>query len=390
MQPQFLKNAVSAKAVVTLMGATASGKTRLAMALYKKYPQAFSLINVDSALIYKDMDIGTAKPTAEELEQAPHALVSFVDPADSYNVGSFKRDVEKLIAQIHTAGKIPVLVGGTMLYYRSLLGELDSLPASTPESRQWVTDLQQTYGKEFCHRLLAQIDPPSYTRLNPNDGQRVGRVLEVYYLTGKGISQISNNNSSVSKNLSPLAKSERLRKINKQLFNTPHYNLENYLVDFEELDAGSSLAPKNAQGLYEYLDTKGNSFESKYNLVQFAMYNQDREALHQDIANRLKEMLAMGFEQEVRNLYERGDLRIDMPSIRCVGYRQLWGYFDGEDTYEEAVDKILFATRQLAKRQITWLRSWPLPFTQIPTYLSVDQQIAIIEKVLGFIKADVE
>lgn len=136
MQPQFLKNAVSAKAVVTLMGATASGKTRLAMALYKKYPQAFSLINVDSALIYKDMDIGTAKPTAEELEQAPHALVSFVDPADSYNVGSFKRDVEKLIAQIHTAGKIPVLVGGTMLYYRSLLGELDSLPASTPESRQ--------------------------------------------------------------------------------------------------------------------------------------------------------------------------------------------------------------------------------------------------------------
>lgn len=368
--------------VVTIMGATASGKTRLAMALYQKNPQLYHLISVDSALIYRDMDIGTAKPTAQELERAPHELVSFLDPVESYSVGNFLEDVDRLIQEIHAQNKIPVLVGGTMMYYRSLLGELDALPSSTEASRAWVVKLQEERGNEYCHSLLRTIDPPAFHRLHPNDAQRVGRVLEVWYLTGKGVSEISQNNSSVNKHLKPLEKHQRLKAINKKLYNTAKYDLEDYLFDLENITPEQCLAPHDAQGTYYFHDAKGKTLTSRYNLVQFAMYNEDRAALHWDIENRLNNMVKDGFVEEVRKLYERGDLHIEMPSVRCVGYRQLWPYFAGEQTLEEAVEQVLFATRQLAKRQITWLRSWPLPFTQINTTISVEQQIAVIEKVL--------
>ncbi|RIY31229.1 tRNA (adenosine(37)-N6)-dimethylallyltransferase MiaA [Psittacicella hinzii] len=365
------------------MGATASGKTRLAMALYKKNPEKYDLINVDSALIYRQMTIGTAKPTPEELAQAPHALVDILDPAESYSVGQFQKDVDELISKSHQKGKIPVLVGGTMMYYRSLLGQLDQLPSSTPQSRQWVNQLFEEKGNLACHQMLAEIDPPAFQRLHPNDVQRVGRVLELYYLTGKSMSEISNNNSSENKHLSPLEKELRMRRINKKLFNTPHYNLEDYYTDFEQLTPDLCL-PNLENGLYKFHDIKGNDLFSKYFLLQFAMYNQDRASLHADINQRLKDMVEAGIVAEVEQLYQRGDLNRDMPSVRCVGYRQLWDYFDGEVELEQALENIAAATRQLAKRQITWLRSWPLPFTQIPTNISVEQQIAIIEKVLNF------
>ncbi|RIY36741.1 tRNA (adenosine(37)-N6)-dimethylallyltransferase MiaA [Psittacicella gerlachiana] len=370
--------------VITLMGATASGKTRLAMALYKKNPEKYDLINVDSALIYRDMTIGTAKPSPEELAQAPHALVDILDPAQSYSVGQFQKDVDQLIKKSHQQGKIPLLVGGTMMYYRSLLGQLDQLPSSTEESRAWVNELFATKGNLECHQMLKEIDPAAFSRLHPNDSQRVGRILELYYLTGKSMSEISNNNSAENKHLSPLEKELRMRRINKKLFNTPHYNLEDYYTDFAQLTPDLCLANKNSQGLYEYHDVKGTTLYSKYNLLQFAMYNQDRTALHADINNRLKQMVADGIVAEVEKLYQRGDLNRDMPSVRCVGYRQLWDYFDGEVTLEQALENVAAATRQLAKRQITWLRSWPLPFTQIPTNIPVEQQIEIIEKVLNF------
>lgn len=370
--------------VITLMGATASGKTRLAMALYKKNPARYDLINVDSALIYRDMTIGTAKPSPEELAQAPHALVDILDPAQAYSVGQFQKDVDALIKKSHAQGKIPVLVGGTMMYYRSLLGQIDELPSSTPESRAWIKELFATKGAQECHQMLEQIDPAAFKRLHPNDTQRVGRVLELYYLTGKSMSEISNNNSEENKHLSPLEKELRMRRINKKLFNTPHYNLEDYYTDFAQLTPELCLAPQNEDGLYLYHDVKGKTLTSQYNLLQFAMYNQDRAQLHADINNRLEQMREQGILAEVEKLYQRGDLNRDMPSVRCVGYRQLWDYFEGQVDLEQAFANIAAATRQLAKRQITWLRSWPLPFTQIPTNIPVAQQIAIIEKVLDF------
>lgn len=370
--------------VITLMGATASGKTRLAMALYAKYPQLFRIINVDSALIYRGMTIGTAKPSPQELASHPHDLVDILDPSESYSVGNFQTDVTNLINQYHSQKLIPILVGGTMMYYRSLLGDLDDLPSATVASRQWVLELQQNYGNDYCHQLLKTIDPPAYQRLHPNDHQRVGRVLEIWFLTGKGISEISHNNSSENKNLPPLAKEQRLKPKNKQLYNTAKYNLEDYLQDFNNLSSATCLARQDSQGNYRYHDAKGKHYKSQFNLLQFAMYNQDRDMLHLDIKNRLDDMFRDGILDEVKALYDRGDLDISMPAIRCVGYRELWDYFDGTVTLEQVKEHILQATRQLAKRQITWLRSWPQPFTQIHTNISVEQQMALVLKVLRF------
>lgn len=378
------------------MGPTASGKTALAMALYKQQPERFVLINVDSALIYRGMDIGTAKPTKAELEAAPHALVDIVDPAESYSVGNFLKDVTALIDQAHAENKIPVLVGGTMMYYRALLGQIDTLPASTDASRAYVQELYAKHTNQEVHALLAQIDPPAFSRLHYNDRQRVGRVLEVHYLTGKGISEISNNDSAVSKNLAPLTDKERSHKVKRSqaaiqahrlLFNTPHYNLEDYLVDLEDLAPSDCLPLQNQDGLWEYKDAKGQEFTSKYRLVQFSLYNKDRAELHAEIDKRLADQVRDGLVEEVKALYDRGDLDLSMSSVRCVAYRQLWPHFSEGKDLDTCLQEVIYATRQLAKRQITWLRSWPLPFTQIPTYLSLEQKMAIVEKVLGFVAA---
>ena len=287
--------------VIFLMGPTASGKTALAMALHQALP--VEIISVDSALIYRGMDIGSAKPTADELTQVPHHLIDIRDPAESYSAADFRSDALRLIADIQHRGNIPLLVGGTMLYFKALLDGISPLPEAQPEVRQQLEQEAEKLGWAELHRQLAEVDPVSAARIHPNDPQRINRALEVYRITG--------------------------------------------------------------QSLTELTAQKGEPFA--YPVHQFAIAPQDRAVLHQRIALRYVQMLESGFEDEVRVLKQRPDLHLDLPSMRCVGYRQMWQYLDGECSYDEMVQRGIAATRQLAKRQLTWLRSW-----QQLTWLSSD------------------
>ncbi len=278
--------------VIFLMGPTASGKTALAIELVKRLP--CDIISVDSALIYRGMDIGTAKPTAEELAQAPHRLLDIRDPSQAYSAADFRQDALREIEAIVAQGRIPLLVGGTMLYYKALLEGLSPLPAADPVIRQAIEAEASLSGWEALHAQLQSIDPVAAARIHPNDPQRLSRALEVYRISG--------------------------------------------------------------QTLTELTQTKGEQLP--YRTLQFAIAPTDRELLRQRIAERFHLMLSQGFEQEVRALYERGDLNADLPSIRCVGYRQMWEYLDGQISYDEMVYRGIVATCQLAKRQMTWLRSW--------------------------------
>ena len=278
--------------VIFLMGPTASGKTALAIELAKRLP--CDIISVDSALIYRGMDIGTAKPTAEELAQAPHRLLDIRDPSQAYSAADFRQDALREIEAIVAQGRIPLLVGGTMLYYKALLEGLSPLPAADPVIRQAIEAEASLSGWETLHAQLQSIDPVAAARIHPNDPQRLSRALEVYRISG--------------------------------------------------------------QTLTELTQTKGEQLP--YRTLQFAIAPTDRELLRQRIAERFHLMLSQGFEQEVRALYERGDLNADLPSIRCVGYRQMWEYLDGQISYDEMVYRGIVATCQLAKRQMTWLRSW--------------------------------
>ncbi|WP_323084201.1 tRNA (adenosine(37)-N6)-dimethylallyltransferase MiaA [Providencia alcalifaciens] len=277
---------------IFLMGPTASGKTALAIELRKHLP--VEIISVDSALIYRGMDIGTAKPTQEELSQAPHRLIDILDPSQPYSAADFRRDALNVMDEISSQGKIPLLVGGTMLYFKALLEGLSPLPSASPEVREAIEKIVQEQGWAEVHRRLAEVDPVSAARIHPNDPQRLSRALEVYLISG--------------------------------------------------------------QTLTEMTQTAGT--ELPYNVFQFAIEPQDRKILHERIERRFRLMLEAGFEDEVKALHQRGDLHVDLPSIRCVGYRQMWSYLDGEIDYDEMVYRGICATRQLAKRQITWLRSW--------------------------------
>ncbi len=274
------------------MGPTASGKTDLAIRLRQQLP--VELISVDSALIYKGMDIGTAKPDATELAQAPHRLIDIRDPAQSYSAADFRADALKEMADIVAAGRIPLLVGGTMLYYKALLEGLSPLPAADPAIRAGIELEAAEKGWQALHDELKRIDPVSGARIHPNDPQRLSRALEVFRISGKTLTELTK--------------------------------------------------------------TQGESLP--YRVHQFAITPMDRAILHRRIEQRFDKMIEAGFEQEVRALYERGDLHPDLPSIRCVGYRQMWEYLDGQCSLDEAVFRGICATRQLAKRQITWLRSW--------------------------------
>ena len=275
-----------------LMGPTASGKTELAIRLRQKYP--VEIISVDSALIYKGMDIGTAKPDEQELALAPHRLINILDPKNAYSAADFRRDALTEMADIVAQGKIPLLVGGTMLYYKALLEGLSPLPAADPSIRQQIEEESQQKGWEALHQELAMIDPVSAQRIHPNDPQRLSRALEVFRITGKTLTELT------AKKGEPIP----------------------------------------------------------YRVKQFAVMPTQRSELHRRIELRFEKMIAAGFEQEVSTLHQRSDLHLDLPSIRCVGYRQMWEYLDGNGTLDEAVFKGICATRQLAKRQITWLRSW--------------------------------
>ena len=277
---------------ICIMGPTASGKTDLAVEARKHLP--VELISVDSALVYKNMDIGTAKPDTETLAQAPHRLIDFLDPAEAYSAADFRADALREMADITSQGGIPVLVGGTMLYFRALEYGLSDLPAANPVVRAQLETEAEEKGWPALHDRLRRIDPDAADRIHPNDPQRLQRALEVYELTGKSLTHLQQ---------------------------AAHYEA------------------------------------CPYQLHKIALIPKDRSWLHQRIEMRFDLMLQQGFLEEVKALYQRGDLSLSMPAIRAVGYRQVWDYLDGKIDYNMMRNRAIVATRQLAKRQMTWLRS---------------------------------
>lgn len=273
------------------MGPTASGKSALALFLAEHLP--LELISVDSALVYRGMDIGTAKPSLAERAQVPHHLIDICDPLTSYSAAEFCSDTLKLIPEIVARGAIPLLVGGTMLYYRALFNGLSRLPAADVTVRRRLEREAAAVGWLAMHTRLAAIDPNAAQRINPNDPQRIQRALEVFEITGRPLTEL-------------------YQQASEQPF--PYPNL------------AIVVAPT------------------------------DRSLLHRRIELRFKQMLAHGLVDEVRSLKQRGDLNDALPALRAVGYRQVWAYLDGHSTYEEMVQSGIAATRQLAKRQFTWLR----------------------------------
>lgn len=303
-----------------LMGPTASGKTDLAIALRQELP--VEVISVDSALIYKGMDIGTAKPSKEELALAPHRLIDILDPAESYSAMNFHADALREMADITAQGKIPLLVGGTMLYYKALLEGLSPLPSADPAIRAEIESRAAQHGWATLHQELVKIDPVAGARINPNDSQRINRALEVFYITGKTMTELT-------------------------------------------AQQGEALP---------------------YNILQFAIAPQDRAVLHQRIEQRFHKMIELGFEEEVKRLFLRKDLHINLPSIRCVGYRQMWEYLQGDISLDEAIFKGICATRQLAKRQITWLRGWQGELTWLDSLAPTSSKAKMVEKIDHYLK----
>ncbi|WP_445364841.1 tRNA (adenosine(37)-N6)-dimethylallyltransferase MiaA [Microbulbifer sp. ANSA003] len=278
------------------MGPTASGKTDLAMALADRLP--VELISVDSALVYRGLDIGSAKPSVEELAAYPHRLIDICDPSESYSVGRFRKDALEAMAEITAAGKVPLLVGGTMLYFRALLEGMAKLPEADAAVRAEIEARAEREGWPALHAELAQVDPQLAAELHPNHSVRIERGLEVYRLTGVPLSQLR-----------------------------------------REQEAGG--------------------IQEQYQVCQMAIMPRDRSLLHQRIELRFRKMLAAGFIDEVQGLLDRGDLHEDLPAIRAVGYRQVWQHLQGQTDYDDMVAAGIAATRQLAKRQLTWLRRWP-------------------------------
>lgn len=289
---------------IFVMGPTASGKTDLAIELSKHLP--CDLISVDSALVYKDMDIGSAKPDVETLEQYPHRLIDIRDPAEPYSGADFRRDALDEMASISEKGRIPLLVGGTMMYFKLLLEGISDLPPANPEVRAAIDVDALEHGWPYVHQQLAEVDPESAARIHPTDPQRLQRALEVFRVSGVTMTQW------------------RIREQEQKQM-------------------------QQAQGEHQL----------PYNVCQIAIGPVNRAILHERIAKRFRIMVEQGFVDEVQQLKERGDLHLELPSMRAVGYRQIWEYLEGELTYDEMIERGIIATRQLAKRQCTWLRGWP-------------------------------
>ncbi len=277
---------------VCIMGPTATGKTDLAIACVEEL--GMELISVDSALVYKDMDIGTAKPDIATLVKAPHRLINIVDPSEAYSAGRFREDALNEMADITKTGHTPLLVGGTMLYFNALQKGMANLPQADAGIRQKLDEEVERTGWQGLHKRLSEVDPESAKRLHPNDPQRIKRALEVYDITGKSLTEI-------------------------------------WAEQANELPS--------------------------YRLIKIALMPPDRVELRQRIERRFDAMLVAGVVEEVRALFRRGDLNPEMPSMRAVGYRQIWSYLAGDYDYETMREKAITATAQLAKRQMTWLRS---------------------------------
>jgi len=309
---------------IFIMGPTASGKTDLAIALRKHLP--VDLISVDSAQVYRQLDIGSAKPDATTLTEHPHRLIDIRDPAEAYSVAEFLKDATEQMAEITAAGRIPLLVGGSMLYFKILLKGLSDLP----EANQGVRDLIQQRADEFgwpsLYDELKQIDPQTAAKIHPNHSQRIQRALEVYQLTGMSMSHLQ--------------------------------------------------AATSNNGVLDY-----------YSVVQFSLTFDDRALLHRRIEQRFEQMMSSGLLAEVVGLYEREDLNTDLPSMRAAGYQQIWQHLDGQCTLEEAVERSIVASRQLAKRQITWLRNWPnaheIQVDDGQTYISLENSCKQCLKILS-------
>lgn len=291
---------------ILLMGPTASGKSALAIQL--AHVLNTEIISVDSALVFKDMDIGTAKPTLEQRSGIVHHLIDILDPSESFSTGQFSKQALMLMADITARGKIPVLVGGTMLYFKVLTQGIAKLPEADANIRNQLDHDLQIIGKQALHQRLMSIDPESAARIHPNDPQRIQRALEVYALTGK-----------------PL-----------------------------------SLFFKQSQ-----------QYRLPYQFLKIRINPKNRQCLHETIDQRFKQMLAQGLIAEVEKLYQRDDLNETLPAIRAVGYRQVWAYLKGEYDLQVLTEKAIIATRQLAKRQLTWLRKE----TEAKSFFSDDKQL---------------
>ncbi len=280
-------------AVICLMGATATGKTELAVEILERFP--VEIISVDSALVYRDMNIGTAKPDTSLLASAPHFLIDIVDPAEAYSAWHFVNDSRALIGEISQRGNTPLFVGGTMMYYHALEHGLNSMPEADEAVRAKLDSEAQVIGWAAMHAKLSAVDPQAASRIKPGDSQRIQRALEIFELAGQPMSALQ------------------------------------------------SKAKRTYQG----------------DMLKLILNAEDRSALHARIENRFQDMLVAGFIDEVIGLRARGDLNLSMPSMRCVGYRQVWQYLDNEYKKQEMIAKAVAATRQLAKRQMTWLRKQP-------------------------------
>jgi tRNA dimethylallyltransferase len=276
---------------IFLMGPTASGKTAAAVELVQHLP--VEIISVDSALVYRDMNIGTAKPDAATLAIAPHHLLDVIDPTEAYSAAAFRTDALRLMADITQRGRIPLLVGGTMLYFRALQNGLNDLPQADAAVRAELDADIALYGVPYLHQQLAEVDPETAARLSPNDSQRVQRALEIYRISGQSM---------------------------------------------------SSLLKQPAQATLPY------------RVLPLALLPSDRSVLHQRIATRFEQIVEQGLVNELRQLRTRFDLHPDLPAMRCVGYRQAWQFMDDEINHAQFVETGIIATRQLAKRQLTWLR----------------------------------
>ena len=278
-------------AAVFLMGPTASGKTGLAVDLCARFP--LEIISVDSALVYRGMDIGTAKPDADTLRTAPHRLIDIRDPSESYSAAEFREDALREMKSITAAGKVPLLVGGTMLYFRALEHGLSELPAADPQIRKVLERQAEEIGWPAMHEILFEKDPRAAERIHPNDPQRIQRALEVFAISGQPMSEL------------------------------------------QEKSEGDAL---------------------DYRIHKIIISLQPRSILHERIERRFDLMMENGFIDEIKSLHARSDLHADLPAIRAVGYRQAWDWLEGNCTLEQMCEKAIAATRQLAKRQLTWLR----------------------------------
>lgn len=292
----YIKNINSNKEqkpiVFFLMGPTGCGKSKLSIYLRKYLP--IEIISVDSALIYRDMNIGTDKPHSVDLKNHPHRLLNIKDPSEVYSAAEFRRDALKEISNILKIGKIPFLVGGTMFYYQTLLYGMSNLPASNIEIREYLLNKKKK-NRNFLYEKLILIDPISANRIHKNDSQRLLRALEVFYISGKTLTS---------------------------------------------------------------LKEKKNSYSLPYNVIQFSIIPKNQQWLYKKIELRVRKILKLGFQKEVENLFFRQDIHKNLPSIRCIGYRQMWDYLEYRISYEEMFNKIIFSTRKLAKHQITWLKKW--------------------------------